>query len=88
MSGWRTHECHALQPARVAIEHNDEKMVEPHQEPVMPAEYTQADMDDYISRTLYWGNTLKPFVNTAFVFVSVFILNSFINFDYTRDYVI
>ena len=53
MSGWRTHECHALQPARVAIELNDEEMAEPHQEPAMPAEYTQANMDGYISRPFY-----------------------------------
>ncbi|KAG7648639.1 Retrotransposon gag domain [Arabidopsis thaliana x Arabidopsis arenosa] len=53
ISGWRTHERRAAQPAGVAIEHNDEEMAEPHQEPVMPAEYTQADMDDYISRTFY-----------------------------------
>jgi len=51
MSGRRTHERHAPQPTRLAIEHNDEEMAEPHQAPVMPAEYTQADMDDYISRT-------------------------------------
>ncbi|KAG7648633.1 Aspartic peptidase domain superfamily [Arabidopsis thaliana x Arabidopsis arenosa] len=49
----RTHERHAPQPPRVAIEHNDEEMAEPHQEPVVHAEYTQADMDDYISRTFY-----------------------------------
>ena len=53
MSGRRTRERRAEQPAGVAIEHNDEEMAEPHQEPVMPAEYTQADMDDYISRTFY-----------------------------------
>jgi hypothetical protein len=53
MSGRRTHERRASQPAGVAIEHNDEEMAEPHQEPVMLAEYTQADMDDYISRTFY-----------------------------------
>ncbi|KAG7530355.1 MULE transposase domain [Arabidopsis suecica] len=41
MSGRRTHERRALQPVRVVIEHNDEEMAEPHQEPVMPAEYTQ-----------------------------------------------
>ncbi|OAP03957.1 hypothetical protein AXX17_AT3G35270 [Arabidopsis thaliana] len=53
MSGWRTHECHAPQHVGVAIELNDEEMARPHQEPVMPAEYTQAYMDDYISRTFY-----------------------------------
>ncbi|KAG7528836.1 hypothetical protein ISN45_Un110g000010, partial [Arabidopsis thaliana x Arabidopsis arenosa] len=53
MSGRRTRERRAEQPAGVAIEHNDEEMAEPHQEPVMPAEYTQADMDDYIFRTFY-----------------------------------
>ena len=53
MSGRRTHERRAPQPAGIAIEHNDEEMVEPHQESVMHAEYTQADMDDYISRTFY-----------------------------------
>jgi len=53
MSGRRTHEHRAAQPVGVAIEHNDEEMAEPHQELVMPAEYTQADMDDYISRTFY-----------------------------------
>ena len=53
MSGRRTREGRTEQPAGVVIEHNDEEMAEPHQEPVMPAEYTQADMDDYISRTFY-----------------------------------
>jgi len=42
-------ECRAPQPTGVAIEHNYEEMAEPHQEPVMHAEYTQAYMDDYIS---------------------------------------
>jgi len=51
--GRRTPERRDAQPAGVAIKHNDEEMAEPHQELVMPAEYTQADMDDYISRTLY-----------------------------------
>jgi len=53
LSGRRTHERHAPLPAGVAIEHNDEEMAEPHQEPVVPAEYTPAYMDDYISRTFY-----------------------------------
>jgi len=43
----------APQPVGVVIKHNDKEMAEPHQEPVMPAEYTQADMDDYISTTFY-----------------------------------
>jgi len=53
MLGRRTHERRAPEPAGVAIEHNDEEMAEPHQKPVMYAEYTQAYMDDYISRTFY-----------------------------------
>jgi len=53
MSGRRTHERRGPQLTGVAIEHNDEEMAEPHQEPVMPMEYTQAEMDDYISSKFY-----------------------------------
>ncbi|KAG7556992.1 Retrotransposon gag domain [Arabidopsis suecica] len=49
----RSHERRAPQPAGVATEHNDEEMAEPHLGPVMPLDYTQEEMDDYISRQFY-----------------------------------
>ncbi|KAG7533282.1 hypothetical protein ISN45_Aa08g009200 [Arabidopsis thaliana x Arabidopsis arenosa] len=53
MSNWRSHERCTPQPAGVAIEHDDEEMAEPHLGPVMPTDYTQEEMDDFISRKFY-----------------------------------
>ncbi|KAG7588732.1 Retrotransposon gag domain [Arabidopsis suecica] len=50
MSRRRSHDRRAPQPTRVAIEHDDEEMAEAQLGPVMPTNYTQAEMDDYISR--------------------------------------
>ncbi|CAE6199760.1 unnamed protein product [Arabidopsis arenosa] len=50
MSRRRSHDRRAPQPAGVTIEHDDEEMAEAQLGPVMPTDYTQAEMDDYISR--------------------------------------
>ncbi|KAG7531808.1 hypothetical protein ISN44_Un18g000030 [Arabidopsis suecica] len=50
MSRRRSHDRRAPQPTGVAIEHDDEEMAEAQLGPVMPTNYTQAEMDDYISR--------------------------------------